>query len=46
MRKEQIFPAVLILLSVGAGLTYLLAGERMRAGYWFCAAGINFFATF
>ncbi len=47
MSKSQIFPAILILLDIGAAVVYLAADRDFnRCGYWLSAACITFFATF
>lgn len=42
----KIFPSILIVLDLCAAMTYAVGGDYYRVGYWVCAAGITFCATF
>ena len=41
---EKIFPIAIIVLSVGAAVTYGVVGDWRRAGYFLSGALITFFA--
>jgi hypothetical protein len=44
--NEKVFPTILIVLSIGAGIVYLTKGDVRHAGYWFSAAALNAFVTY
>lgn len=46
MRKEYIFPLILILLDVGAAIAYGAGGDWKKAIYWLAAAVLNAAVTF
>ena len=46
IRPEQIFPLILILLSLAAGIVYLVRGDMRRGIYWLAGATLNFVVTF
>ncbi|MCM1115691.1 MAG: hypothetical protein NC397_09365 [Clostridium sp.] len=46
IKKEYIFPAVLILLDIGAGIVYAAAGDYKKLVYWLAAAVLNIAVTF
>ena len=46
MRPAQIFPSVLILLDVGAGLVYGAGGDWRKLIYWLAAATLTATVTF
>lgn len=46
MKKEYIFPLLLIALDVGAAVMYLAHGDIKKAIYWIAAAVLNVCVTF
>ena len=44
--KKYIFPIILILLDIGAGLVYLASGDIKKFIYWIAAAVLNITVTF
>lgn len=46
IKPNQIFPLVMIILQVIAGVIYLLTGDIKKAVYWFAAAVLNVVVTF
>ncbi len=46
MKKQYIFPLILILLDVGAALVYLKSKDIRMMVYWFAAAVLNTAVTF
>ena len=44
--KTKIFPTILIILSICAGLVYLADGDYRRMIYWFAAATLNAAVTY
>ena len=46
MSKEKIFPLILIILDVLAGLVYATQGEGKKTIYWMAAAVLNITVTF
>lgn len=46
MTKQQIFPAILMLLDLGAGIVYLMGGDIKRAIYWWAALVLTACVTF
>lgn len=46
MSKEQIFPAVLIALNIGAAVASALAHDWRKVIYWVAAAVLNAAVTF
>jgi len=46
MKLELVMPVVIIVFNVMASIGYLIAGDRMRAGYFISAAFITYFASF
>ncbi len=44
--KHQIFPTILILLSIGAGVVYACHGDIRHTVYWFAAAALNAAVTY
>lgn len=44
--SSKIFPTILIVLSVCAGLVYLFDGDIRRTVYWFAAATLNAAVTY
>lgn len=42
----KLFPILLIILNILAGITNLIAKEYKSALYWFFAAGLNITVTF
>lgn len=46
MSKEKIFPLILIILDVLAGLVYATQGEWKKTIYWIAAAVLNITVTF
>ena len=46
MRKEYIFPLILILLDVCAAIAYGAGGDWKKAIYWLAAAVLNAAVTF
>ena len=46
MKKEYIFPIVLMILDVGAGIIYAYAGDYKKCVYWIAAAVLNAAVTF
>ena len=46
MRKEQIFPLILIILDALAGVVYLANGDVKKFIYWMAAAVLNITVTF
>lgn len=46
MKNQYIFPAVLIVLDVGAAIMYATAGDIRKTVYWIAAAVLNITVTF
>lgn len=46
MRSEQILPAVLIAIDLGAGVVYACQNDPKRAVYWAAAAVLTWTVTF
>lgn len=46
MRSVHVFPAVLMLLDVGAAAVYGFDGDTRRCVYWLAAAVLTFVVTF
>ncbi len=46
MKKEYIFPLLLISLDIGAGIIYAAAGDYKKLIYWLAAAVLNIAVTF
>jgi hypothetical protein len=46
MKREQIFPLILIFIDICAALGYLPVGDWRRVGYWLCAGALTFFVSF
>ena len=46
MRKEWIFPIVLIVIDVLAAIVYGLEGDERKVIYWIAAAVLNAAVTF
>ncbi|MFB3926401.1 MAG: hypothetical protein ACE14T_10145 [Syntrophales bacterium] len=46
MNKEQIFPTVIIALSLGASVICAFKGDWHRATYWIAAAVLNASVTY
>jgi len=46
MLATKIFPTIIILLSIGAGITYAVNGNARLAAYWFAAATLNIAVTY
>ncbi|MCM1246791.1 MAG: hypothetical protein NC293_14225 [Roseburia sp.] len=46
MDREKIFPAILIILQIGAGIVYASQGDCKKAAYWIAAAVLNIAVTF
>ncbi len=46
MKKEYIFPLLLIALDIGAGIVYAAAGDYKKLIYWLAAAVLNIAVTF
>lgn len=46
MRQVYIFPVILILLDIGAAITYGIAGDWKKAIYWIAAAILSATVTF
>jgi len=46
MNKAQVFPTIIILLSLGAAIVYSVKGDYFHARYWFLAAAINASVTY
>lgn len=44
--KTYIFPIILILLDIGAGIVYAAAGDWKKLIYWIAAAVLNITVTF
>lgn len=44
--NPKLLPVTLIVLMVGAGIVYAIAGDVRRTVYWWCAAGLNIAVTF
>lgn len=42
----KLFPTILILLSIAAGIVYAVKGDARHACYWFSAAVLNISVTF
>jgi len=45
MTRTQILPSLLILIDIGSAVVCYSAGDWRRAGYFFSAGAITFFAT-
>ena len=46
MKKELIFPLLLIILDFGAAVMYGASGDFKKAVYWIAAAILNITVTF
>ncbi len=46
MKSKYIFPVILILLDIGAGIVYAAAGDWKKLIYWIAAAVLNITVTF
>jgi hypothetical protein len=46
LTTQQILPAALIVIDIVAACFYVPVKDWSHVGYWICAAGITFFATF
>jgi len=46
MFATKIFPGIIIVLSIGAGIVYAAKGDARHAIYWFAAATLNISVTF
>ena len=46
MKKEHLFPIILIALDVGAGAIYAFNGDWKKTVYWIAAAVLNAAVTF
>lgn len=46
MNREQIFPTLIIILSVGAAIVYAAKQDYYHARYWFLAAALNATVTY
>lgn len=46
MFATKIFPTIIIVLSIGAGIVYAVKGDVKNSGYWFSAAALNSFVTY
>lgn len=46
IKKEYIFPVILIALDVGAGIVYGAAGDYKKLVYWLAAVVLNIAVTF
>ena len=46
MKKELIFPSILILLNLGAAIMYVPSGNMRKIIYWIAAAVLNAAVTF
>ena len=44
--NKYIFPSILILLDIGAGLVYGFGGDYKKLIYWVAAAVLNICVTF
>lgn len=44
--KQYIFPSILILLDIAAGIVYGFQGDYRKLIYWFAAAILNMAVTF
>lgn len=46
IKKEQIFPIILIVLQIAASIPYFINGNVKRAIYWIAAGILNICVTF
>ena len=46
MKSKYIFPVILILLDIGAGIVYAASGDWKKLIYWLAAAVLNITVTF
>ena len=46
MFATKIFPTMIILASIGAGIVYAVKGDVRLAVYWFAAATLNISVTY
>ena len=46
MKKEYIFPLILIILDIGAGVVYAINGDYKKLIYWLAAAILSITVTF
>ena len=46
MKAQYIFPIILILLDIGAGIVYATQGDFKKTIYWVAAAVLNAAVTF
>lgn len=46
MKGVYVFPILLMILDIGAGIVYLCHGNIKMAGYWIAAAVLNACVTF
>jgi len=43
---SKLFPTILIILSIAAGIVYAVKGDVRHACYWFAAAVLNISVTY
>jgi hypothetical protein len=43
---NKLFPTILIILSIAAGIVYTVKGDVRHAVYWFAAATLNISVTY
>ena len=43
---KRLFPVILILLQIAAGVIYIPSGDFRKVVYWFAAAVLNVVVTF
>jgi hypothetical protein len=46
MFENKIFPLIIIILSIGAGIVYFYKGDLRHTVYWFAATALNISVTF
>lgn len=46
MNITKLFPTILIILSIAAGIMYAVKGDARHAIYWFSAAILNITVTY
>lgn len=46
IKSYQIFPSIIILCMIGAGIVYYIKGDFRLSGYWILAAALNAVVTY
>ncbi len=46
MNATKLFPTILIIIGIAAGIMYAVKGDARHACYWFAAAVLNITVTY